>query len=420
MNFACREVLHVDVYIARQPIYDRTNNLYAYELLYRDALKNSYSESMDGSQATCFVLSDAITVFGMQQLTNGKSTFVNFTKDILMSDFAMIAKPNDIVIEILETVVVDETIINRVKELKDNGYKIAIDDYTGDRIFDQLLPYADIVKVDFMLCGLKKAGKIAKKLSKLKLQLLAEKVETFEEFEKAKTMGYSLFQGYYFARPHIMTKKTVDIADSSFIRIIRELEGDVSDYSNIAKIIETDATLTYQLLSRVNTLRYTQSTSRVMTIRRAIVQLGLEEFRRWIILMMARQFVKNESEEVIRVAFIRALFAEKLAFSSPTLRTRSKEAFIMGMLSLIDVIIGQDMETLLPNIPLSDEVRDAILGKENSLKEVLDFVCLYESGKWAEVQKEESESLFTVPNLGACYLECITYADRIFNITEKQ
>ncbi|MEF9941588.1 MAG: EAL domain-containing protein [Lachnospiraceae bacterium] len=407
----------MSVYIARQPIFDKDSILYAYELLYRAGEKNTFSESLDGSQATRSLVSDAVTVFGIQNLTHGKLAFINFTRELLLSEFVYLINPKEAVIEILEDVVVDQILIERIKEIKEKGYRLALDDYIGDEAFDVLIEYIDIIKVDFMLVDLLKAKEIAKQFFGKNIILLAEKIETPEEFQKAKAMGYELFQGYYFAKPHVMSKESGDIARSSFVRIIRELGKNSPDYFEIAKIIEQDAVLIYQLLIYINTLKFVHtSTARITNARMAIVRLGVDEFRRWVLLTMARSYTENQTDEVIRTAFVRSSFAEKLAMASPTLRKRSGDAFMMGMFSLIDVIVGGNLEQLLEELPLEEDVKAALLGTQNEFKELLDFVCEYERGEWNGLPQEKRAN-YEIENLAECYFECITYADEVFDIT---
>lgn len=409
----------MNVYIARQPIFDKYSNLHSYELLYRDGEENAFNCSMDGSRATRFLISDAITVFGINKLTNDNLAFINFTREVLLSDFVFLANPKEVVIEILEDVIIDSILIERIIKLKELGYKIALDDYVGDSSFDSVLPYIDILKVNFMLVDLGKAKRIARRYAKTGISLLAEKVETYEVYEQAVKFGYTLFQGYYFAKPHVVSKESGDIAKSSFIRILQELRTEDPDYSNISDIIEQDAGLTYKLLRHINTMKYAHTSfTQIKSVRMAVVRLGVDEFRRWVLLTMARDYTKEQSEELIRTAFIRAIFAEKLARASVELMSRSGDAFMMGMFSLIDTIIGGSISELLNELPLADDVKSALLGEENKFYHLLEFVKLYENANWIEVEHKEELHIYDIDNLAEIYFECIIYADGIFEMTK--
>lgn len=405
----------MDVYIARQPIYDANFHPQAYELLYRNSSENRVENPLDGNQATKFLLSDAITVFGLKKLTNEKQAFVNFTRDLILSNFPLVLDPELMAIEILEDIIPDEPLVKRIAELKKLGYRIALDDYVGSPVFDSLLPYVDVIKVDFRLASMEQIRDIAIRFHLSPITLLAEKVETSEEFEKAKTLGYTLFQGYFFSKPKMISKKTASIADSSFVQIIRELGQDDPDFDQIATIIEQDATLTYRLLLRVNTIQFQSSSNHITAVRQAIVRLGLDEFRRWIVLMMARSYSAGVSDEVIRTAYARAVFSEKLAMASSTLRSRSADAFIMGMMSLIDVIMNEPMKYVLDDLPLSADVKDALLGGQNSFSEILQLVEHYEQADWNDVIQLETAQHFRLKSLSDCYLDCLTHADSVFD-----
>lgn len=222
----------MDVFIARQPIFDNSKNLIAYELLYRDHEgATCFGGCVDGSYATRVLISDAITVFGLDNLTNGRPAFVNFTRKLIMDDFAYLCNPDEIIVEIVEDTFIDDVFVEKVKELKRAGYRIAIDDYIGDSAFDQLLEHADIIKVDILGMPLEKRVEISESVKKMGKILLAEKVETYEDYEHAMLNNYTLFQGYYLQRPKTMSKKSVNINPGSYVELIRELSKGDPDFN---------------------------------------------------------------------------------------------------------------------------------------------------------------------------------------------
>ncbi len=211
----------MDVFIARQPIFDVTRSLMAYELLYRENEESTKFGNIDGSTATSILLSDALTVFGLENITNGKLAFINFTRKLIMDDFALVCSPEEVVIEIVEDTYIDDVLIEKLKSLKQLGFRIALDDYIGDGHYDRLIEHADIIKVDFLGMPLEQREAIAKKFAGTGKTLLAEKVESAEDFEHALKHKYTLFQGYFLSKPKTMSKKNAQYSS-------RELCADYS------------------------------------------------------------------------------------------------------------------------------------------------------------------------------------------------
>ncbi|MEG2924623.1 MAG: HDOD domain-containing protein [Oscillospiraceae bacterium] len=408
------EMINVNVYIARQPILNTEGMLTAYELLYREDETNAFASSLTGTEATVSLVSDAVTVFGLSQLTNGKPAFINFTQNLLMNDFALLLKPEEIVVEILEDTPVDELLIQKVIQLKEAGYTIAIDDYTGEPQWDALIPYVDIIKVDFMLLhdDIKRSA-LTKRFKHTHIKLLAEKVETVDEYYRAVDMGYSMFQGYFFSKPKMMLKKTSQSSNITFTRIMKELNNKQVDFGKISRAVEQDVGLTYKLLRRINSVQYHRGFE-VTSVHVAIVRLGYEEMRRWILLVAAKSIADKKADELVKSAFLRAVFAEKIAKETPILAKKSGEAFILGMFSLLDIILEEPMQMVLEDLPLDDEVREALLGGENDMRKLLDFVLMYESGAW-DGQNDNFYPVKLDPDKAfSYYLECVLYSDNMF------
>ena len=396
------------IYMARQPIYKENKVLFAYELLYRDSEKNSFNSAVDGNRATRAVLSDALTTFGLKNLTQGKLAFVNFTRELLLQGLPYMLNPHDFVIEILENVRLDKELIERIRDLKHQGYIIALDDYTGNRKFDVLFEYIDIVKVDFMLLQREKRTRVAKRIKSFGIQLLAEKIETEMDYQQALKDGYDYFQGYYFARAMMISIHSADVATITCMRMLHEIAKLNPDYVAMAEIIRRDVNLTYKLLRRINTLEYYRS-HRVTSIQSALVRMGLQEVRRWILLILIREITGKGMDEMTRIALIRGIFAEKL-IDAIHMSERSYEAFTTGMFSMIDVILGESLPKLLADLCISDDVRDALLGRENLFSELLSFVKLYEKGKWEEASKHLHKGI-SMEQAANYYMQAVHYAD---------
>lgn len=366
-------------YIARQAIFDRNLRVLGYELLYR-AGEEDRTVFADGDRATRILLSDALMAFGLKNLTDGRIAYVNFTEKLVMSDFVLLTDPQKITVELLENIQVTEKLIQRLKELKERGYRLALDDYTGNPAFDPILPLMDVLKVDFMATDERKQEEIARKYRRGRMLLLAEKVEDRETYERAARQGYRMFQGFFFQRPTNMRREMADINTAPYTRLLRELNRPDVELRACAEMIRADATLTFRLLKKVRTLQYYRGNS-LQVIERAVTYLGIDELYHWVALLLARDFNTTCSDETVREAYLRGVFTERLMERS-SYSQRKTSGFLAGMFSLMDLILGRPMKELLDEVELPQEVKKVLLGESGGpLKEYLEFAVSYERCK---------------------------------------
>ncbi|MDR1321629.1 MAG: HDOD domain-containing protein [Gracilibacteraceae bacterium] len=400
------------VHVARQPIFNANRELRAYELLYRDEGAIAYSANTDGSKATKAVVADAVTAFGMHNLTNGKYGFVNFTRSLLLGALPSLLDPSEFVIEILEDVEIDGEVLAQIEELKRQKYIIALDDYIGEVQNEEIFDYIDIVKVDFQLLDEAARTEIARDLLRREITLLAEKVETEAEFRRAIADGYTLFQGYYFAKPTVLSKATLDVSSNTFLRVMRELRRPEPDFSELAKIIRNDISLSFRFLNQMNSAAY-YAGYRASSLENALVRLGLKEINRWVTLLFIRETVDKEMEELARMALVRGVFAEKLAQKIGP-RVSPEEAFTTGMFSMIDAVLDENLSLVLEELNMSPEVKEALLGADNLLGRILRFTLLYEAGSWDEAFEITDKEKISSEEIADYYMEAIAYADSVF------
>ncbi|MDR1603717.1 MAG: HDOD domain-containing protein [Gracilibacteraceae bacterium] len=401
------------VHVARQPIFDVKRELRAYELLYRDEGSSAYREGTDGNRATRAVVADAITAFGMNNLTNGKYGFVNFTRPLLMGALPSLLNPNEFVIEILEDVEIDSELLAQIEYLKQQKYILALDDYIGVVQNDEIFDYVSIVKVDFRLADQATRTRIARDLLRREITLLAEKVETEEEFRRAVSDGYTLFQGYYFAKPTVFSKATLDVSSNTFLRVMRELRRPEPDFRELARVIRNDISLSFRFLNQINSAAY-YAGYRTTSLEDALVRLGLKEINRWVTLLFIRETVNKEMEELARTALVRGVFAEKLAQKIGSGRVAPEEAFTVGMFSMIDAALDENLPQILQELSMSPEVKEALLGADNPLGRILRFTLLYEAGDWDEALAIFAGEKIKSEEIGDFYVEAISYADSVF------
>ena len=237
----------MDIFVARQPIFDAKKRVYAYELLYRAGEQNQ-SNVINGDQATSSVVANTLMLIGLDSLTQGRMAFINFTRQLIEEEIPTVFSNELLVVEILEDIIPDKAFIKSCRSLKEQGYVLALDDFVLDYPYEEIVDLVDIIKVDFLLTNPSERHAIIQKYRGRNIRFLAEKVETLEQFEEAVRAGYTYFQGYFFAKPVIMKHKDIKPAAFSYVKILEELGGEQPEYERIAEAIEFDVSLSYKLL----------------------------------------------------------------------------------------------------------------------------------------------------------------------------
>ncbi|MCM3568495.1 EAL and HDOD domain-containing protein [Neobacillus mesonae] len=375
----------MEVFVARQPIFTKKREIFAYELLYRNNQENKFPE-IDGDMATTDVIINSFINIGINELSNGKPCFINFTEKLLQIKLPAYFKQNEIVVEILETVKIGPELLDICKELKSKGYQIALDDFildAGNPYSFPLIEQADIIKVDFRQTSESMRRLIKAVSDKYHIKLLAEKVETHEEFKTAVEEGYEYFQGYYFSKPVVLSTRDVPEYFQNYFLIINHLSTSEPDLTYISQLIEQDLSLSYKLLKLINSPAY-RPISKINSIKQAVIRLGINELKKWLYIFAIRGNVTGKSEwskEILTNSLTRAKMCELTAIH----QNKSKEAssyFLTGMFSLMNVLLGIKMEDVLQLMPLQEDICEALKGNSNSLKDVLDLGISIEKAEW--------------------------------------
>ena len=373
-----------EAFIGRQAILDQKKNVYAYEILFRSGLKNAFDPSLDGNVATQSVMVNTMLDFGMKKLVSDKKAFINFTEKNLLNRAPQLLPADSIVVEILETVQPTPAILEVVQELKDEGYKIALDDFVLLPGYEPLIDMADIIKVDFRITEDPEERKRLREILPGHVRLLAEKIETEEEFHQALEYGYVLFQGYFFCKPVVLHKKKLTSNALSQIRLLKEVNRQDFDFSAIINVISSDTNLVHKLLTYINSVGI-GLTYHISNLRQAAVLLGSGGMRRWVTLISLQTFSEDKPPELFTISLLRAKFCELIAHEIKRPDLTPDTGFLLGMFSLLDVLLSQPMEEVLKEVGLSSELNAALLGEDNILRHVLDLVIAYEQGDWDKV-----------------------------------
>ncbi len=366
-------------YAARQPILDRDKNLFAYELLFRDGLENVFPD-IDGDEATSRMIAGSQFNFGLDDFLGDKLGFINFTLDTLLKKFPSMLPKEQVVVEILETVQPGKRLLAECQALKEQGYIIALDDYIHQPVWRHFYPFIDIIKIDFRNTTNDVIQDVIKATAAFpNIKLLAEKVETIEEFQLAMGMGFSYFQGYFFSKPEMLQSKALSPAQMTLAELLYETSKAEMDLAKITSIFERDVNLSYKLLRYSNSAVFKRR-SEIETIKQALVVLGQLELKKFLSVLFTAQVSSEKPAELMRLAMTRAKFAEGIATMHR--KTDIAKAFLTGMMSLMDAILDEPMTSVMSKLPLSKDIKDALVDNEGLLAEYLGLVKCYEQAMW--------------------------------------
>ena len=378
------------ILIGRQAIFDRDLDVYAYELLFRDDRLQNQCDQGDGDLATSRTILNAFVEIGLERLTNGKPAFLNLTRSFLTGMPPIPFNPATVVLEILEDIPVDERLVSAVRGLHERGYRIALDDYLFEDKWQPLLPHISLIKVEITPETMQDMERRLRPLRELPVQLLAEKVETRAQFRELHALGFDLFQGYFFARPDIVEQKQLSESRLVLTRLLAELNDPEAELQEIARLIGQDPALSFKMLRLVNSAAVGLRRE-VESIQQAVVLLGLERIRAWATLFVMAG-AGRDSHELINVGLLRANLCEGLSRLHG--RGQPDTAYTVGLLSILDGVLGTPMCEALKELPLPDPVRQAIGQRRGEYGEILDQAIKLESGQLIPASAEEKKRLF--------------------------
>lgn len=407
----------MEVFIGRQPIFNKHKQVFAYELLYRDGAVMNEFPAIDSDKATVEVLINSLFSIGFDELANGKPCFINFTENLLMSNIFDHLQPDQVVIEILEDVPITAKLVKRIKQLKSQGYKIALDDFELQNdvtLYNELFTYTDFIKVDFLLSSEDDRKEIENRVRNEfpQIILLAEKVETRSQFHIAKENGYQLFQGYFFKQPQIIRGNDIPINVLQYYRVISLLRGKDPDIDAITKQIEHDVAMSFKLLKLINSSSKRRK-SKIRSIKQAILLLGIEDLRKWIYILAYHESQNDEQaemyDELMKASLCRAKICERLARYK--YKENYPEYFLVGMFSLIDTILQRSMDNILSQLPLADNIIETILGRETEMTPYLQMAIALDKLNWDKVAELAVEIGISGKDLFAIYQEANKWSD---------
>ena len=369
------------IYIGRQPIYDRDLNVVAYELLYRKSEQDNWADVTDGEHATTHVLNNAFMEIGFDALVGEYKAFINMPRGYIVSEQLLSLPPERVVLELLEDIAVDDEVVAAVQRLSQQGYIIALDDFVFHEKLVPLVQLADIIKIDLKVLSSESLVEHVKQLKQGDVRLLAEKVETQEEFDNCRQLGFDYFQGYFFSRPQIISSDKLPTNRLSILQLIARIYDPEVSFDELDRLISQDVTLSFKLLRVINSAAYALP-RKIESMKQAVTILGIKNIRNWIS-MISFSGVDDKPSELFRSSMIRAKMCENLALA---LGVRDSDScFTIGLFSNLDAIMDQPLTVLIMPLPLSTEIKQALLEREGMMGKTLNCVLAYEQGDWEKV-----------------------------------
>jgi len=396
----------MDVYLARQPIYDRELNVVAYELLYRAGEeKNRAGPLNDPDGASTRVLVNAFSEIGLDKITGGLPALINVTEKFLVSGALPASLKGKLIPELLENITITNQLIDSLKKMVDSGYQFALDDFQYQETWRPLMDLSSIVKIDVMTLG--KSGTMRqvheiRRSNQCKAKLLAEKVETHQEFEFYKALGFDYFQGYFLARPNIVKDKGIPASKMVILSLVGVINDPKSDVEDVERVVSQDARLSFKLLKIVNSAAFALRRE-VRTIAEAVNIIGFNELRIWAN-MLSLSSIDNKPNNLLLTGMVRAKMCQLLAkkFNYPD----ANIYFTTGLISLLDALLDLPIEAVLEQMPIARDIKDAILFRTGILGKLLDAVIAYEEGRWEDtnIPPISTTDIFSV------YIEALEWA----------
>jgi EAL and modified HD-GYP domain-containing signal transduction protein len=370
----------MNFYAARQPILDKNKKLFAYELLFRDSIDNVFPD-IDGDEATSKMIEASQFNMGISEFTGNKPAFINFTLETLKQGYPEMLEPHEVVVEILETIKPGKQLLAFCKDLHKKGYILALDDYEHQSVWAHFYPYIKIIKIDIQLSGLDEIREVLKATKDYPhIKMLAEKVETYEEYDQMFQLGFDYFQGYFFAQPEMIKTKNLSPSQMAMAELLYETSKTELDLNSITHVFERDVSLSYKLLRYANSAIFKRR-NEISTIKQALVILGSGELKRFIGLMFAITANPNKPSELINLAMTRAKFCELVAEDIRS-QLDTSIAFLTGLLSMIDAILDEDMASILEKLPLSEDIKQPLLTKKGVMAALIKLVEFIEQAQW--------------------------------------
>lgn len=391
--------------MARQPILDRSQKVYGYELLFRNGIEDHFNADLDLAARSML---DSSLLFGLNALCHNSRAFLNCTREILLRDMVTLLPPSQVVAEILENIEPEDRVVAACKRLKVAGYLIALDDFSPNDPRTPLCAFADFLKIDVQATRLEERASLVRRFSSAKCRMLAEKLETPQEFQQARNMGFEYFQGYFFCRPELVVGREVPANRLHHLRLLEMASRPEIDLRELETLFKQEPSICYRLLRYLNSPVFGLSLE-IKSVRHAMAILGERELRRWIRLIVTVGAAEQGCSELVLMGITRARFCELL---SSRIRA-SNDLFLMGLLSIMDAILKIEMDTLLQQVPVDHEIKAALLGEKSALSSLHQLMLAQESGEWHKAAELTKQLALTDEEVGEAWWQALNWAQEV-------
>lgn len=372
-------------YVARQPILNRNKNTLGYELLFRDGERNAYPAHIESNRATYRLIVENFLSVGLNPSIPSSRCFVNFPYQSLIRRLPLSLPKDKVVVEILETCIPTDELLEAVKELYQAGYMIALDDFTSTPEWERFLRYTHIVKLDIMQMGLDEACDLVRAHQGKKFSFLAERVETEQEFQQAKEAGFKFFQGYFFNKPEIIKTKYISPEQVIAMELFQEVCKPDVDFQRVESIVAKDIALSYKLLRFVNTMSPRLEVT-ISSFRQALVYLGQDKLKMFVSLAVASYVSDKKPKELYGLSLQRAQFCQRMS-RYQAFEGHQEQAFMIGLFSLLDALLDLSLENLVEQLPLCKSIKVALLRREGPYGTLLALEESFEHADWQQIDE---------------------------------
>jgi len=402
----------VEVFVARQPIFDRNRTVLGYELLFRSSATQNSFDGTDASSATRQVISNSMLSIGLDKLLQGKQAFINFGREMVLQDWHSALPKESAVIELTEDIEPDGEILAAVRGMREQGYRIALDDFRSSPGMDPLIHLANVIKVE-MATPRAQQEVMLREFHARGIRMLSEKVETDSDYRWALAAGYDYFQGYFFAQPVVVRGKQIPANKMQCLHLLQEGHRAEVDFTRLTALISQDVALSYKLLRYANSARFGRN-AEIHSIRRALVALGECGIRKWIAIAALPTIAGDKPRELITQSLVRGRFCELLGQAIG--QGIEDQAFLVGLFSMLDALLDRPLEEALGELGLAPPLESVLRGnapEESALNRIYKLVRRYEVADWEEVERLANHLGASAEQVGAAYREALPWADEM-------
>jgi EAL and modified HD-GYP domain-containing signal transduction protein len=402
--------MSTNAFLARQPIVDSHHRLIGYELLFRHSGEARSAQIEDGLDAGIKVIANTLVDMGTEWLLKGSLAFINMDRNTLLSDFTSLLPKEKVVIDVLNSISGDDEVVARLQELKQMGFRFALDDYYGQPEADALLPHANFIKLDVLNRSPSEVAAAIKKVRAFPVILVAEKVETLSQYKKCRDAGFDYFQGYYFAHPETLTTKVINPAQATVLQLMEKVRGDC-EVKDIELMFKKDPALTFKLLRYINSAGFGLSCE-VQSIRHAVAILGLKPLYRWLTLLLVTAGNNPTTNILARTAIVRGRLCELLGGHSLG-KSDQENLFVTGVFSLLDAMMDTTMEVVLERVVLPENIYDALLNRTGIYGPILALAEACETQDNVRIDDLALSLMLTPEQVNEAHLKAMSWAEQL-------